>query len=81
MKAPITYDLSASGGPECITLEDITRIATQAKTRVKQSGRGWSVLSQLEIIALAWFADLFLQDITLQPRMPGKPEPTVISHV
>ena len=78
---PFTYDLSPIGGPEYITAAELTRLAARAKTRVKASPRGWSLLSQVEIIALAWAVDLFLEDGALAPSPPAKPEPTVISHV
>jgi len=80
-EAPFTYDLSASGGPERITLDELTRLAVRAKSKVKASARGWSMLSQIEVLALAWFADLFLEDGELAPPPPAKPEPAVISNV
>lgn len=80
-EAPCTYDLSASGGPERITAEALTRHAVRAKTKVKTQAKGWSILSQIEVLALAWLADLFLEDGELAPSPPAKPEPAVISNV
>lgn len=80
-EAPFAYDLSASGGPEQITIDELTRLAVRAKSKVKASARGWSMLSQIEVLALAWFADLFLEDGELAPSPPAKPEPAVISNV
>ncbi len=59
----------------------IDRLAARAKARVKASPRGWSLLSQVEIIALTWAVDLFLEDGEMPPPPPAHPEPTVISHV
>ncbi len=81
MSNTITYDLSPFGGPERITAPELTCLAARAKARVKASPRGWSLLSQVEIIALAWAVDLFLEDGELPPPPPAQPEPTVISHV
>ena len=63
-----------------MTVEERTRMAATAKAKVKASARGWSMLSQQEIIALAWFADLFLEDGALAPPPSAKPEPAVISN-
>ncbi len=78
---PFTYDLSPIGGPKQITAEVLTQTAARAKNKVKASARGWSLLSQIEIIALAWAVDLFLEDGELAPPSPAKPEPAVISNV
>lgn len=77
---PITYDLSKSGGPKAITVVELTELAVQAKTKVKASARGWSMLSHHEVLALAWFADLHLVDADEKPPAPATPEPQVISH-
>lgn len=79
--ATFTYNFSSIGGPERITAEELTRMAASAKNKVKASSRGWSLLSQVEIIALAWAVDLFLEDGELAPPPPATPEPTVISNV
>lgn len=34
----------------------------RAKTKIKDDVNGWSLVSAEEIVALAWFADLFLVD-------------------
>ena len=81
MSNPIAYDLSASGGPKYITADNLTRLAVRAKTKVKATARGWSVLSQHEILALAWVADLLLIDGEQVPPSPAKPAPAVISNV
>jgi len=81
MSDPVTYDLSASGGPKEITVEELTRLVVKAKTKVKDHRNGWSVLSQIEIIALAWFADLYLLDGERTAPAAGKPAPPVISNV
>ncbi len=77
----ITYDLSASGGPERITFEELTRLAVRAKSKVKASKGGWSTVSQAEVLALAWFADLFLEDGAPPAPAPVNPKPEVISNV
>jgi len=76
-----TYDLSASGGPASITAEELTQLAAEAKAKVKAKRMGWSMLSHLEVLALAWFADLFLEDGQLPDPAPPQPEPTVISQL
>lgn len=75
-----TYDLSASGGPHCISAEALTEQAARAKTKVKSAARGWSQLSQIELLALAWFADLWLEDAALAAPAPAKPAPQLISE-
>ncbi|MFS4437874.1 hypothetical protein ACMA5I_06650 [Paracoccaceae bacterium GXU_MW_L88] len=57
------FDLSASGGPRSVTLGQMMALAAQAKTKVKDHARGWSLLSQTEVIALAFVADLLLEDV------------------
>lgn len=81
VEAWAVYDLSASGGPERITSEELTHIAAQAKSKVKASARGWSVLSQIEVLALVWLADLFLADVELAGKGQTAPEPKVISNI
>lgn len=78
---PLTFDLSASGGPAKIAAIDLARHAMRAKTKVRASARGWSMLSQVEILALAWFADLFLEDENPADPPPEKLKPTVISEL
>ncbi len=56
-------------------------VAARAKTKVKASARGWSLVTQEEILALAWIADVFLEDTALPEPTPGRPEPAVISNV
>ncbi|MCT4608632.1 MAG: hypothetical protein N4A70_05445 [Pelagimonas sp.] len=75
------YDLSACGGPDRITVSELTAHVVTAKCKVKSSARGWSSLSQVELIALAWFADLFLEDGEAAAPIPAQPEPAVISNV
>jgi len=79
--SPLAYDLSASGGPSHITVDELTRITVRAKSKVKAAKNGWSMLSKIEVLALVWFADLFLEDGELAPPPPAKPEPAVISNV
>lgn len=74
------YDLSASGGPARISAVELAHVAARAKTRVKASARGWSMLSQIDIIALAFFADLALVDV-ITPAAPAQPRPPLISEV
>lgn len=81
MSTPIAYDLSASGGPEYITAVELAELAVQAKTKVKATARGWSMLSQYEVLALAWLADLILIDGEPVPTPAPRPEPAVISNV
>ncbi len=59
--------------PSSIT--ERTRLAAQAKARVKACARGWSMLSAIEVLALAWFADLFLEDGALPAPAPANPNP------
>jgi hypothetical protein len=75
------YDLSASGGPDRITAQELAEIAAVAKAKVKATARGWSMLSQVEILALAFIADVVLEDGALPEPAPAKPAPNVISHV
>lgn len=73
---PVTADGNGS-----TAIQKRTRLAARAKAKVKASARGWSMLSQEEILALAWFADLFLNDAELAQPAPARTEPPVISHV
>lgn len=57
---------------------DMAALAARAKTKVKATARGWSLLSREEIEALAFVVDLFLEDAAL-PVAPAKAEPQVIS--
>lgn len=63
------------------TVAELTELAATAKAKVKASARGWSMLSQREIIALAWLADLFLEDGALPEAAPSSPPPNVISEL
>lgn len=63
------------------TVAERTRLAAQAKAKVKATARGWSMLSREAIEALAWFADLFLEDAALPMPSPAQPAPAVISNV
>lgn len=63
------------------TVAELTELAATAKAKVKASARGWSMLSQREIIALAWLADLFLEDGALPVPPPAAPPPNVISEL
>jgi hypothetical protein len=56
-------------------------LAARAKVKVKASARGWSMLSKDEIIALAFIADVFLEDGALPNPAPAKSAPAVISNV
>lgn len=80
MNAP-TFDLSALGGPAAIDAAGLTAMAARAKTKVQASRHGWERLTPAEIVALAWFADLWLEDATLPPHPAPKPVPQVISTV
>ena len=68
-------------GGMSFTVAELTRFAARAKAKVKASARGWSMLSQEEILALAWFADQFLEDAEPVQSAPARPAPPVISHV
>lgn len=59
---------------------DMAALAARAKTKVKATARGWSLLSREEIEALAFIADLMLEDAGL-PAAPAQPQPTVISEL
>lgn len=63
------------------TVTELTKLAATAKAKVKASARGWSMLSQREIIALAWLADLILEDGALPEPRPASPPPNVISEL
>lgn len=62
-------------------LETNVRRAARAKAKVKATARGWSLLSKDEIIALAFIADVFLEDGALPTPSPAKSAPAVISNV
>lgn len=62
-------------------IETHVRRAARAKAKVKATARGWSMLSKDEIIALAFIADVFLEDGALPNPAPAKPAPAVISNV
>ena len=76
------FDLSASGGPEAVDVAEMVKLAAMAKAKVKRFARGWSQLSQLEILALVWFADLYLEDGALPALPPAiSEEPQRISDL
>jgi hypothetical protein len=81
MTDPIYLDWSASGGPDRITVADATQLAAKAKTKVKDSRIGWSKVSHLEILALAWMADRWLKDCALDVQQTPKKQPPVISDL
>ncbi len=56
-------------------------LAPQAKTKIKATARGWSLVSRAEIEALAFVADLFLVDADLPSAPAAKPAPAVISDL
>lgn len=62
-------------------IETYVRRAARAKAKVKATARGWTMLSKDEIIALAFIADVFLEDGDLPTPPPARPEPAVISNV
>lgn len=62
-------------------LETHVRRAARAKAKVKATARGWSMLSKDEILALAFIADVFLEDGALPTPAPAKSAPAVISNV
>lgn len=78
-----TVNLAASGGPASITVAELVSLAAQAKTKVKARARGASTLSLIEILALAWLADVILEDaeLTNENQKPFAAEPAVISQV
>lgn len=57
-----TYDLSGMGGPVSITVHELTALAASGKRKVKSGRSGWVRVTPNETIAMAWFADLFLED-------------------
>jgi hypothetical protein len=67
------------GRVQVATVEELTHLAASAKAKVRASALGWSILSKHEILALAWFADLFLEDGALPAPTAAKPAPPVIS--
>ena len=72
--APIILNLSKFGGPEAISVADLTHMAARAKTKVKENPkRGWSLLSHHEVLAMAWLLDLIFKDVT--PAAPPPPHP------
>ena len=64
-----------------MTIPEMVAHAARAKARGKATARGWSMLSQQEIISLIFIADCFLEDGELPDPAPAKPEPPVISHL
>lgn len=59
---------------------EMTRLAALAKTKVKATARGWSMLSRDEIMALAFVTDLILVDVqTIDDRVVPLPDPEPIS--
>lgn len=79
----IIYNLTPLGGPARISAAELTRLAAEAKTEVQAGPRGWERLSPVKIIALAWFADRFLQNAApvSKPAATPKPVPVAISDV
>jgi hypothetical protein len=62
----------------------LVELAARAKAKVKASARGWSMVTAEEIVALAFIADVFLEDAALvapSPARPIKGEPDVISRL
>ena len=63
----------------------MVELAASAKTKVKATARGWSMVTAEEIVALAFIADVFLEDAA-QPATPSlasrsRGEPDVISRL
>lgn len=75
----IIYDLSPLGGPARISAAELTRLAAEAKTKVQAGPHGWEKLTAAEIIALAWFADLFLKNTTPDPKPTAAPKPAPVA--
>lgn len=78
---PIMINLALDGKTSAYSVGDLTEIAATAKSKVKRSARGWSMLSQIEILALAWLADLLLVDADLTNNSQPKAAPAVISNL
>lgn len=78
---PLIQIGSERGRIQAASAEELTALAAKAKARVRASASGWSLLSKHEILALAWFADLFLEDGALPAPAPAKPAPDVISNL
>jgi hypothetical protein len=57
----------------------MTALAASAKAKVKATARGWSMVTAEEIIALAFIADVFLEDAALPEAPAGRAAPDVIS--
>ncbi len=55
------------------------RMSSSARWPLKASARGWSLVSRAEIEALAFIADLILEDADLAEAASGHPAPPVIS--
>jgi hypothetical protein len=64
-----------------LTPERMAGLAAVAKTKVKSSARGWSMLSRQEIVSLAFVADLILEDVTLAGALVAAPENPPISEL
>lgn len=62
-----------------IDAAQLVALAARAKAKVKATARGWSMLSQQEIVALAFVADVFLEDAVLPQARGQTAEPEVIS--
>lgn len=80
---PAQFALGRSGGPKTASFDELIALAASAKTKVKAGPIGWSRVTQHEIVALAWFADLFLADAKRDAPAPtrARPAPPVISNV
>lgn len=59
----------------------MVELAASAKTKVKATARGWSMVTAEEIVALAFIADVFLEDAALPDALPPAQEPDVISRL
>ena len=63
-------------------IEQMVALASRAKTKIKAHNNGWSLVSKEEIIALAFIADIMLEDyIPTDPPVALKPQPKIISEV
>ena len=72
---------TSKGQSSNCTVAEMTELTATAKAKVKASTRGWSMLSQREIIALAWLADMILEDGALPVPAPASTPPNVISEL
>ena len=65
-----------------LEIQKMVALAVRAKVKINTVKRGWSLISQEEIIALAFIADLFLEDYQpVKIQVAQTSSPNVISEL